>query len=334
MLGSTNNTISRASSLRCSRQKSSFFCRRFHRRYRQLVTPNALAADSTEDSTPSSWADAAGEGTLGESSEEDRALQRLLTLCASTNRGADAGPTRRGEVEETCVELERLAAAKDAVGEYLPDVLDGLWRLQYTTAADVTSILDLKTNQVARVGGIFQKFSRDDDGTLVVENITEFGPREVPPTEVETPLGTIPIPTFWDPNILLGEVDDAVTFTVRATYDVASGRRIRLKFQEARVSDVSISSLAEAVVAPALLPRGQLQMEILQSIRDLDISVPLSTSTSCTSAGGDRSFWSPLPSNNAESSPGASYVITPVCGGSAFVGRAVGTSGRFVFTKE
>ena len=125
MLGSTNNTISRASSLRCSRQK--LFCRRFPpRRYRQLVTPNALAADSTEDSTPSSWADAAGEGTLGESYEEDRALQRLLTLCASTNRGADAGPTRRGEVEETCVELERLAAAKDAVGEYLPDVLEDL----------------------------------------------------------------------------------------------------------------------------------------------------------------------------------------------------------------
>lgn len=321
-----NTTNIRASRCRC--QKTS--CRRFPRSYLR-TTPAALAA--AEDSTPS-LADAAGEVTLGDSSEEDRALQRLLTLCASTNRGADAGPTRRGEVEEACVELERLAAAKDTVGEYLPDVLDGLWRLKYTTAADVTSILDLKTNQVARVGGIFQKFSRDDDGTLVIENITEFGPREVPPFEVETPLGTIPIPTFWDPNILLSEVDDAVTFTVRATYDVASGRRIRLKFQEARVSDVSISSLAEAVVAPALLPRGQLQMEILQSIRDLDISVPLSTSTSGTSAGGDRSFWSPLPSNNAESSPGASYVITPVCGGSAFVGRAVGTSGRFVFTKE
>ena len=197
----------------------------------------------------------------------------------------------------------------------LPDALEGVWRLQYTTASDVTSILELATNGVARVGGIFQRFSREADGTLVVENVTEFGPLPGPPTTIETPLGPLDVPPP-EPALLLADVDDAVTFTVRATYTVSSDKRIKLRFESARFSDVAISPLAEALIAPALLPRGALQMRLLQALQDASVTVALP---------------------NGRLSGGASYVLTPVTtstGPRLLVGRAVGSAGRFVFVRE
>ena len=63
--------------------------------------------------------------------------------------------------------------------------------------------------------------------------------------------------------------DDGVTIKVGVHYESRSPRRIALKFQEAGVSNVHITSLAETLIAPALLPRGWLQQRILLALKEV-----------------------------------------------------------------
>ena len=62
---------------------------------------------------------------------------------------------------------------------------------------------------------------------------------------------------------------DGVTLCVGVKYEASSPRRIALRFQEAGFSDVHITPLTEAFIAPALLPRGWIQQQILLAIKEV-----------------------------------------------------------------
>jgi len=209
----------------------------------------------------------------------------------------------------------------------LEEALEGSWRLEYTSASDVVGLLALNRFPklplpfappsdegvtLADCGPIFQRFTRDG----LVQNVTKLS---------------------IAPRVLL-QPKDGVTLTVNASFRVVSSRRIKLVFEEAVVGDVRISEALEAVLAPALLPRGQAQMELLQALRSAELKVPLGRRSSASAGGagtgGERptTFDSPLPSNRDERG-GASYQITYL-DEDVFVGRAVGTAGSFIFLKE
>lgn len=62
---------------------------------------------------------------------------------------------------------------------------------------------------------------------------------------------------------------DGVTLCVGVNFEASSPRRIALRFQEAGFSDVHITPLTEAFIAPALLPRGWIQQQILLAIKEV-----------------------------------------------------------------
>ena len=66
---------------------------------------------------------------------------------------------------------------------------------------------------------------------------------------------------------------DGVTLCVGVHYEASSPRRISLRFQEAGFSDVHITPLTEALIAPAILPRGWLQQQVLLAIKEVSLFV-------------------------------------------------------------
>ncbi|DBA95564.1 TPA: hypothetical protein ACH3X3_013416 [Trebouxia sp. C0006] len=71
------------------------------------------------------------------------------------------------------------------------------------------------------------------------------------------------------------EEGDGVTLCVGVNYEASSPRRVSLRFQEAGFSDVRITPLTEALIAPAILPRGWIQQQILLAIKEANLKVPL-----------------------------------------------------------
>jgi hypothetical protein len=127
----------------------------------------------------------------------------LLDAVEFTRRGANTTGPLRGRVEEAQVALESCQAVEGL--DYT--LLEGKWRLVYTTAADVVPIvgLDLASLLPAGlpapvvVGDVFQRFSSVAEGR--VENIIEFG-----------------LPPFTDDK-------RGVTFTVGARWAGVGGER-------------------------------------------------------------------------------------------------------------
>ncbi len=60
-----------------------------------------------------------------------------------------------------------------------------------------------------------------------------------------------------------------MTVKVGARYDVRSARRIALTFEEAGFGNVRISPILEALIAPALLPRGFLSHQLLLALKEV-----------------------------------------------------------------
>lgn len=73
----------------------------------------------------------------------------------------------------------------------------------------------------------------------------------------------------WSSRLSLFVAGDGVTLCVGVNYEASSPRRIVLRFQEAGFSDVRITPLTEAVIAPALLPRNWVQQQILLAIKEV-----------------------------------------------------------------
>ena len=60
-----------------------------------------------------------------------------------------------------------------------------------------------------------------------------------------------------------------MTVKVGARYDVRSARRIALTFEEAGFGNVRISPILEALIAPALLPRGFINHQLLLALKEV-----------------------------------------------------------------
>jgi hypothetical protein len=58
------------------------------------------------------------------------------------------------------------------------------------------------------------------------------------------------------------------------SYDVASPRRIRLIFNTAEVGQLRINSGLETLIAPALLPRGSLNQQLLLALKEVRADWP------------------------------------------------------------
>lgn len=72
--------------------------------------------------------------------------------------------------------------------------------------------------------------------------------------------------TFLPAQALLHPVDAV------CSYEVKSGHTIALSFDAANVGMIQIDPTLEAIIAPALLPRGTLQLMILQAFRQVGLS--------------------------------------------------------------
>ncbi|KAI8468329.1 MAG: hypothetical protein J3K34DRAFT_478411 [Monoraphidium minutum] len=223
------------------------------------------------------------------------AKARLLAAVEYTRRGSNTTRELRGEVEEAQVALE---ACQPGDGlDY--SLLEGKWRLLYTTAGDVTPIvgLDLSTFLPAGlpaplvVGDVFQRFSGVDEGR--VENIVEFG---LPP---------------------LTDASAGVTFTVGASYEVRSPRRISLTFLEAQLGRLRPAPLLDALLAPALLPRGWWNQRALLAVQEFQLKFPF---RSAAQVAAGRAV-------------GAGYLLT-FLDADVLIGRAQAPSGSFIFVRS
>ena len=115
----------------------------------------------------------------------------------------------------------------------------------------------------------------------------------------------------------------AGTAEVRASYQVRSPRRIRLEFNQAGVKDFKISDRAEALLAPALLPRSWLSHRALLVLREAEVFVPLR-------AGLPRALNSA--SSNLERTFGSEYLLTYL-DEDTLIGSQTGTGGTFIFER-
>ncbi|KAL9435395.1 hypothetical protein AB3S75_021632 [Citrus x aurantiifolia] len=212
----------------------------------------------------------------------------LLSTIQGTQRGQNTNADQRSIIEEALVGLEGYN-----MGEPIDLVkLDGTWRLQYTSAPDVLVLFEAAARlPFFKVGQIFQKFEcRDKSDGGVIHNVVRWS---VPP---------------------LLEKEEGATLVVSAKFDVVSVRNIYLQFEEITVQNIYISEELQALIAPAILPRSFLSLQILQFIRAFKAQIPVTNTTPGRRSVGGLYYLSYLDNN-------------------MLLGRAVGGGGVFVFTK-
>lgn len=178
-------------------------------------------------------------------------------------------------------------------------LLAGKWRLVYTTAADVVPIVGFDLSSALPpglpapvVGDVYQHFSSPEEGR--VENIIEFS-----------------LPPLTEPG------SPGLVFTVGASYEVRSERRIALTFLEAQVGGLRPGPLVDSLLAPALLPRGWWNQKALLALKGLDLRFPF-RSTQQVAAGR---------------AVGAPYLLTYL-DADVLIGRAQAPSGSFIFERS
>ncbi|XP_062026210.1 probable plastid-lipid-associated protein 10, chloroplastic [Rosa rugosa] len=212
----------------------------------------------------------------------------LLRAVQDTKRGLVTTDDQRSSIEEALVTVEgyNKGAPLDLVK------LDGTWRLQYTSAPDVLILLEAAERvSFFQVGQIFQKFEcKDQSNGCIIRNVVKWS---VPP---------------------LLEEEDGATLLVSAKFSVVSVRNIYLQFEEISVQNIKIGEQLQALIAPALLPRSFLSLQILQFLRTFKAQIPVSDPGTGRQSVGGLYYLSYLDAN-------------------MLLGRAVGGGGVFVFTK-
>ncbi|CAN6466146.1 unnamed protein product [Victoria cruziana] len=220
------------------------------------------------------------------SEEVERTKLELLRAVQDTQRGFVASPDQRASIEEILVKLE----CCDSGAAVELQKLDGTWRLQYTSASDVLVLLDSSDRfSFFQVGQIFQKFECQDqvDGGII-QNVVRWS-----------------IPSILEEN-------EGATLLVTAKFKVVSKRNIYLQFEEVGVGHVKINENLQALIAPAILPRTFLSLQILQFIRTFKAQISL-RSPERRQVGGLYFL---------------SYLDRDM-----LLGRALGGGGVFVFTR-
>ncbi|KAJ8555361.1 hypothetical protein K7X08_012857 [Anisodus acutangulus] len=226
--------------------------------------------------------------TMARDAEKDLESRKyeLLNIIQDTQRGLVTTADQRSTIEEAMVVVEGFDAGK----EIDLSKLDGTWRLQYTSAPDVLVLFESAARlPFLQVGQIFQKFEcQNESRGGLVRNVIKWS-----------------VPRLLEEN-------EGATLIVSAKFSCLSARNIYLKFEEISLQNINISDDLQAVIAPAILPRLFLSLQILQFIRTFKAQVPV-TSPERQSVGG-LYYLSYLDKN-------------------MLLGRAVGGGGVFVFTR-
>eukprot|EP01018_Ginkgo_biloba_P011874 Gb_23571 [translate_table: standard] len=229
------------------------------------------------------------------SESEMKALQKtkldLLRAAQDTQRGLLASDDQRANIEEAMVSVERY----DAGTPMNLSQLDGTWLLQYTSASDVIVLLEAAKLPFLQVGQIFQKFEcKGCTGGGVVRNVVRWS-----------------IPSVLQEN-------EGATLLVTAKFSVLTQRNIFLQFEEVTVGNLMISEELQALIAPAILPRTFLSLEILQFLRGFKTKIPLRDN-------GDQQA-------NRRPSLGGLYYLSYL-DRDMLLGRALGGGGVFIFSR-
>ncbi|XP_020094775.1 probable plastid-lipid-associated protein 10, chloroplastic [Ananas comosus] len=220
------------------------------------------------------------------SAELERRKHELLRAVQDTQRGLSATADQRSAIEEALVCVEEFAAGSPV------DLarLDGTWRLNFTSAADVLVLFEAAARlPFLQVGQVFQKFEcRDRSDGGIVRNVVRWS-----------------IPTLLEEH-------EGATLLVSAKFSLVSKRSIFLQFEEVAVENIKISEQLQALIAPAVLPRSYISLQILQFLRAFRAQVPVN--------GPDRR------------SPGGLYYLSYL-DRDMLLGRSGAGGGVFVFTR-
>ncbi|AEC10770.1 putative plastid-lipid-associated protein 10 [Arabidopsis thaliana] len=213
----------------------------------------------------------------------------LLRAVQDTQRGLTATSDQRSIIEEALVTVEGFNGGE----EIDPVKLDGTWRLQYTSAPDVVVLFEAASRlPFFQVGQVFQKFEcRDRSDGGIIRNVVQ-----------------------WSLPSLLEEQEGA-TLVVTAKFDKVSSRNIYLQFEEISVRNININEQLQALIAPAILPRSFLSLQLLQFIRTFKAQIPVNATSPGRRSVGGLYYLSYLDNN-------------------MLLGRSVGGGGVFVFTKS
>jgi hypothetical protein len=181
-----------------------------------------------------------------------QAKEDLLRAVAGTQRGSEASSLTRGAVEEAQVAVESCSGS-----EIDWSLLEGTWRVVYTTAADVLPLvnpafglpgLPLRASRVA------QRFSSPAEGC--VQNIIDV--------EVE---------------------GSTARLVVEAAYEVRTARSIALTFREVGIEKIRPGPGLQNLLAPALLPRGWWNLQILMAVETVRSATACAPRTACVPRG-------------------------------------------------
>ncbi|CAL6392303.1 unnamed protein product [Bathycoccus prasinos] len=242
--------------------------------------------------------------------------EKLIESCRGTYRGAIgfSNDREREDIRKAKEALEKFGEKeKEEEEDWMRNRVNGRWKLIYTTALDVTGLLVFSVPPPPLpffppppivVGDIFQEFKTD--AKEIVNEIRASVP--------------------W-----LLEEKDGVILRVNATYkevDDSSNnnkKALELVFQEAVVSDVRISELTETLLAPAILPRSELNQRALLFLRDFKVRFPLFGRAARAMGGSDE---------NGVSGAAVGRYEFSYCDEDVLIGKATGSQGIFIFTKD
>jgi len=162
----------------------------------------------------------------------------------------------------------------------------------YTTSLDLLPIFWSQSITPTSIGDIYQEFEKpDENGKGKVKNIIGAG-----------------LPPFLEDY-------NGLTLTVTASYEVLSNRRITLSFERAEVSDLLLSELGKTLISPAVLPRGFVNMRLMQLIQEFKAS-------------------SPLPNSDLSASNIRPTLLLTYLDETILIGRALPGSGVYILEKE
>ena len=242
--------------------------------------------------------------------------EKLIESCRGTYRGAVgfSNDREREDIRNAKEALETFGAEeKEEEKDWMRNRVNGRWKLIYTTALDVTGLLVFSVPPPPLpffppppivVGDIFQEFKTD-----AKEIVNEI--RASVPWVLEEKDGVI-----LRVNATYKEVDDSSNNSKKA---------LELVFQEAVVSDVRISEFTETLLAPAILPRSELNQRALLFLRDFEVRFPLFGRAARAMGGSDE---------NGVSGAAVGRYEFSYCDEDVLIGKATGSQGIFIFTKD
>ena len=281
-------------------------------------------------------ASASAQATSSSSSPGLREAKRaLLEACEGTFRGSAASASERAAVEEAQVALEGFTYSSGADPDLDLEALAGRWRLRWTNANDVLSVLRLARDSLGavQVGDIFQTF--DARGSLT--NEIRLGLAFLTQSAARDTEGGLALKVGARYERVDGRDGDRRDATNDENDDddanekkpSPSRRTLALVFEEARVTELRISDELELFLAPALLPRGAANHRALLALREAELSFDLSRAVAI---GASSSSSTESKEKKKTGAPVGAYHVTYL-DEDTLIGRANGGGGTFIFDR-